>query len=148
MDEALPRPSSTLRDGIYVTESGPWWIKVSGSTVTYLDADETVYEDEGSWVSSRSASSPMRLTMGDDAIVGEVGHAQRRFLPVGEHEVPASLSGVWNSSEGASFEIDNGSVIMGVGPVRHSMPLQALGSDASCSPSRTVPGPSGSASTF
>ncbi|MBM7045860.1 serine hydrolase [Rhizobium lusitanum] len=128
MDEALPRPSSTLRDGIYVTESGPWWIKVSGSTVTYLDADETVYEDEGSWVSSRSASSPMRLTMGDDAIVGEVGHAQRRFLPVGEHEVPASLSGVWNSSEGASFEIDNGSVIMGVGPVRHSMPLQALGS--------------------
>ena len=126
--EALPRPSTALRDGTYVTESGPWWIKVAGSTVTYLDADETVYEDEGPWVSSRSASSPMRLTMQGEAIVGEVGHAERRFLPVEERAVPPSLSGVWNSSEGASFEIENGSVIMGVGPVRHRMPLQALGS--------------------
>ncbi|OCJ07232.1 serine hydrolase [Rhizobium sp. AC27/96] len=126
--EALPRTSTALRDGTYVTENGPWWIKVAGSTVTYLDADETLYEDEGSWVSSRSASSPMRLTMQGEAIVGEVGHAARRFLPVEKQAVPPSLSGVWSSSEGASFEIDNGSVIMGVGPVRHRMPLQALGS--------------------
>ncbi|MGZ9720362.1 serine hydrolase domain-containing protein [Rhizobium miluonense] len=125
--EALPRPSSALRDGTYVTESGPWWIKVAGSTVTYLDADETVYEDEGSWVSSRSPSSPMHLTMQGEDIVGEVGHAKRRFLPVKEQDVPGSLSGVWNSSEGARFEIENGSVIMGIGPVRHSMPLRALG---------------------
>lgn len=128
-DEALPHPSTALRDGIYVTESGPWWIKVAGSTVTYLDADETVYEDDGSWVSSRSASSPMRLMMRGESIVGEIGHAERRFLPVEEQAaLLPSLSGVWNSSEGASFEIVDGSVIMGVGPVRHRMPLQALGS--------------------
>lgn len=125
--EALPRPSSTLRDGIYVTESGPWWIKVAGSTVTYLDADETVYEDDESWVSSRSASSPMRLMMEGDVIIGEVGHAQRRLLPVREHQVPASLSGVWDSSEGARLEIEGGNVVMGVGPVRQRMPLRALG---------------------
>ncbi|OJY63928.1 MULTISPECIES: serine hydrolase domain-containing protein [unclassified Rhizobium] len=123
----LPRPSSALRDGTYATESGPWWIKVAGSTVTYLDADETVYEDDGPWVSSRSASSPMRLKMEGEDIVGEVGHAQRRFHPVREQEAPASLSGVWNSPEGARFEIENGSVIMGIGPVRHRMPLRALG---------------------
>jgi len=125
--ETLPRPSSALRDGTYVTENGPWWIKVAGSTVTYLDADETVYEDERSWVSSRSASSPMRLKMDGGDVVGEVGHAQRRFHPVREQEVPASLSGVWNSSEGARFEIENGCLVMGIGPVRHRMPLHALG---------------------
>lgn len=125
--EALPRPSTALRDGTYVTENGPWWIKVAGSTVTYLDADETVYEDEGSWVSSRSASSPMRLTMEGDAIVGEIGHAQRCFLPVGEQEVSASFSGVWDSPEGARLEIEGGNVVKGVGPVRQRMPLRALG---------------------
>lgn len=125
--ETLPRPSAALRDGTYVTESGPWWIKVAGSTVTYLDADETVYEDDGAWVSSRSASSPMHLTTEGDAIVGEVGHAPRRFLPVSDQEVPASLSGVWASPEGARLEIESGNVVMGVGPVRQHMPLHALG---------------------
>ncbi len=126
-DEPLPRPSTALRDGTYVTESGPWWIKVAGSTVTYLDADETVYEDEGDWVSSRSASAPMRLSMEGEAIVGEIGHARRRLLPVEKQEVPASLSGVWASPEGARFEIEDGEVVMGIGPVRHRMPLHALG---------------------
>ncbi|TXI08899.1 MAG: serine hydrolase, partial [Rhizobium sp.] len=125
--EPLPRASTTLADGTFVTESGPWWIKVAGSTVTYLDADETVYEDEGGWVSSRSASSPMRLTMEGAAIVGEIGHARRCFLPVKEQEVPASLSGTWTSPEGACFEIEDGNIVMGIGPVRHRMPLQALG---------------------
>ncbi|MFJ6323006.1 MULTISPECIES: serine hydrolase domain-containing protein [unclassified Rhizobium] len=125
--ETLPCACQALRDGTYVTESGPWWIKVAGSTVTYLDADETIYEDERVWVSSRSASSPMRLKMDGEDIVGEVGHAQRRFSPIREQDVPASLSGVWNSSEGASFKIESGNVIMGIGPVRHHMPLSALG---------------------
>jgi len=123
----LPRTSTALADGLYVTENGPWWIKVAGSTVTYLDADETVYEDESGWVSSRSASSPMRLTMDGTAIVGEVGHARRRFLPVEAQDVPASLRGAWISPEGARFEIEGSELVMGVGPVRQRIPLSALG---------------------
>lgn len=127
MGSSLPRPSDALKNGTYVTESGPWWISVSGSTVTYLDADETVYEEDGTLVSSRSASSPMRLKMEGDAIVGEIGHAPRRFLPAVDGLVPSSLVGQWVSDEGACFEIDGDSVVMGAGPVRNRMPLRALG---------------------
>ena len=41
--------------------------------------------------------------------------------------MPASLSGVWRSDEGAEFTIENDTVLMGVGPTRHAMALTALG---------------------
>ncbi len=125
---ALPDPSADLGDGFYVTETGPWWIEVKGSTCTYLDADETLYDDGDGWVSSRSASSPLRLRRDGAALVGEVGHAARRFLPAATAEpLPASLSGIWCSDEGAEFTIENGAVLMGVGPVRQTMKLTPLG---------------------
>jgi CubicO group peptidase (beta-lactamase class C family) len=124
---ALPVPSSALTDGLYVIETGPFWAEIKGSTVTWLDADDTVYEDDGEFVSSFSASSPMRLKMDGSAIVGEIGHPFRRLLPAVDTGVPASLSGRWFSSEGAFFEIGSDVVVMGVGPVRHRMPLTALG---------------------
>ncbi|MGF9694367.1 serine hydrolase domain-containing protein [Rhizobium sp. 0TCS1.26] len=123
----LPRVSTALIDGLYVTQEGPWWIKVAGSTVTYLDADETIYDDGDGWVSSRSASSPLRLRMDGDEIVGEVGHAARRFVPVRTVDVPETLSGEWISPEGARLEIAADVLTMGIGPVRHGMPLAALG---------------------
>jgi len=124
----LPAPAADLGDGFYVTETGPWWIEINGSTCTYLDADETLYDDGEGWVSSRSASAPIRLRRDGPALVGEVGHAARRFLPAATHEpVPASLSGVWLSDEGAEFTIENDTVLMGVGPTRHAMALTALG---------------------
>ncbi|MGE6741798.1 serine hydrolase domain-containing protein [Allorhizobium pseudoryzae] len=127
LDLSLPVASAALKDGLYVTETGPFWLDVKGSTVTWLDADETVYEEDGGGVSTFSASSPMRLTMDGPAVIGEIGHAARRLLPAVEAGVPASLEGHWRSGEGACFEIDGGAVVMGVGPVRHRMPLIALG---------------------
>lgn len=123
----LPKPAATLPDGLYVTENGPWWLEIKGSTSTFIDGDDTLYEDADGWVSSRSASSPMRLKLEGDAIVGEAGHAKRRFLPVGKHPVPHMLSGRWYCSEGAEFEISGASLTMGIGPTRRSMPLTALG---------------------
>ncbi|HEV7305486.1 serine hydrolase domain-containing protein [Ensifer sp.] len=125
---ALPVPVSDLGDGLYVTESGPWWIAIKGSTCTYLEADETLYDDGDGWVSSRSASSPLRLRREGSALVGEVGHAGRRFLParIGE-PVPASLSGVWRSDEGAELTIADGLLSIGIGPVRQTTALEALG---------------------
>ncbi|WP_377299170.1 serine hydrolase domain-containing protein [Rhizobium sp. SGZ-381] len=127
LDLPLPLPSALLADGLYVTETGPFWLEVKGSTLTWLDADETVYEDEGGFVSTFSASSPLRLAMEGEAIVGEIGHAARRLLPAVDTGVPASLDGQWRSEEGACFDIDGADVVMGVGPVRHRMPLAALG---------------------
>ncbi|MDE1157431.1 MAG: serine hydrolase [Neorhizobium sp.] len=125
----LPVASHALADGLYVTETGPWWIDVKGSTVTYLDADDTVYEHDGEWVSSRSASSPMLLKMDGNAIAGEIGHAPRRLLPATDGPVDPALSGAWVSPEGARFEIDGDTLVMGVGPVRHRMTLTTLGND-------------------
>ncbi|MGE7368652.1 serine hydrolase domain-containing protein [Neorhizobium sp. NPDC001467] len=127
LDLALPIASSALTEGLYVTETGPFWIEVRGSTVTWLDADDTAYEDADGYVSSFSASSPMRLKMEGDLIVGQIGHPPRRFLPAVDTGVPASLSGRWFSDEGAYFEVDGDCVVMGIGPVRHRMPLKALG---------------------
>lgn len=124
----LPTPASGIPDGLYVTEQGPWWLQIKGSVCTYLDADDTLYDDGDGWASSRSASSPMRLHLEGSALVGEAGHAARRFLPVtGEQSVEASLAGTWRSAEGAEFDVRDGEVVMGVGPVRHTMPLISLG---------------------
>lgn len=123
----LPKPTSTLPDGLYVTETGPWWLEINGSTCTFIDADDTLYDEGDGWASSRSASSPMRLRLENDALVGEAGHAPRRFMPVGKHAVPSTLSGRWSSEEGAEFAIEDGVLSMGVGPTRQSIPITALG---------------------
>lgn len=124
----LPTPATGIPDGLYVTEQGPWWLEIKGSVCTYLDADDTLYDDGDGWVSSRSASSPMRLRLEGSALVGEAGHAARRFLPVADKpSVEVSLAGTWRSAEGAQFEVRDDAVVMGVGPVRHTMPLTALG---------------------
>ncbi len=123
----LPVPSSALTDGLYATETGPFWIEVKGSSVNWLDADTAVYEDDDGYVSSFSATSPMRLKMDGTAIVGQIGYPARRFHPAVDTGVPASLSGRWFSDEGATFEIEGENLVMGVGPVRHRMPLTALG---------------------
>ncbi len=123
----LPQPTSSLPDGLYITETGPWWLEIKGSTCTFIDADDTLYDDGDGWVSSRSASSPVRLRVEGDALVGEAGHAQRRFLPVGSHDVPTALTGRWICEEGAEFSIENNMLSMGVGPTRQTMPLTALG---------------------
>jgi len=125
----LPKPSVSLPDGLYATETGPWWLEIKGSTCSFLDAEDTLYEDDDGWVSSRSASSPIRLRLDGSALTGEVGHATRQFLPVVPTvDVPATLDGRWRSDEGAEFDIVSGSVVMGIGPLRRCRPLTSLGS--------------------
>ncbi|MDO1584168.1 serine hydrolase domain-containing protein [Rhizobium oryzicola] len=126
LDLPLPTPSTALQDGLYVSESGPDWLEVKGSVVTSLDADETVYEESNGWVSSQSASQPVRLKMDGDNIIGEVGHAPRRYLPV-TPQTETMPNSQWVSPEGARFDIEDGHIVMGVGPVRHRMPLKPLG---------------------
>ncbi len=124
----LPKPAAFLPDGLYVTETGPWWLEVKGSTCSFLDAEDTLYDDGDGWVSSRSASSPVLLRLDGETLAGEVGRASRRFLPVAAaNEDLATLDGRWGSEEGAEFDIAAGALIMGTGPLRRHMPLTALG---------------------
>jgi CubicO group peptidase (beta-lactamase class C family) len=95
LDLPLPRPVSghnrwPLRHGNRTLVD-----RGQGSTVTYLDADDTVYEDDGVLVSSsRPSSSPMLLKMDGDGIVGEIGHAGGGSLPARNDGVSASLDRV------------------------------------------------------
>ena len=123
----LPIPSTVLPDGLYVTEAGPWWLEIKGSACTFIDGEDTLYDDGDGWLSSRSASSPIRLRLEGNTLVGEVGHAPRRFLPVKHHAVPTTLSGQWRADEGAEFVVADGALSMGIGPTRQTMPLTALG---------------------
>ncbi|WP_176083535.1 serine hydrolase domain-containing protein [Martelella sp. HB161492] len=124
---ALPVAGDALPDGLYVTESGPWWLEVRGAALTYLDNEDTLYRDEGDRVSTRSPTSPALLRYDGAAITGVIGHAERRFLPAHDDGVPEALSGRWLSPEGALLEVDGDAVVMGIGPVRQRMPLTALG---------------------
>lgn len=124
----LPQTNCMLRDGFYVTEDGPHWIELKHGVVSYLDAEETLYDDGNGWYLSRSASSPMRLRQTGAAIEGEAGYVQRRFLPVIPEPASAELDGHWTAGEyGAHFDIRHGVVIMGAGPARQFMPLLGLG---------------------
>ena len=37
----LPKPAASLPEGLYVTESGPWWLEIKGSASTFIDGDDT-----------------------------------------------------------------------------------------------------------
>ncbi len=64
--------------------------------------------------------------MEDDAIIGEVG--QPHAATCGDATNGNNADSYWVSPEGAQFDIEEGHVVMGVGPVRHRMPLKSLGS--------------------
>ncbi|MGV1912910.1 serine hydrolase domain-containing protein [Agrobacterium vitis] len=123
----LPRLSRAIQDGLYVEDSGPNWIEVKASSIIALDAEDAAYDDGDGWVSSRSSTSPLRLKMQGDDIIGDVGHGPRHYRPAKDHGISPSLSGTWLSSEGARFEVNGSMLTMGIGPTRQSMPLQALG---------------------
>ncbi|MBA8878873.1 serine hydrolase domain-containing protein [Phyllobacterium myrsinacearum] len=126
----LPQTNCGIPDGLYVTETGPYWIEVAGGVATYLDAEDTLYDDGDGWFSSRSASSPMRLRWTGTELEGEAGYVKHRFLPVKPEAVSAALNGHWVAAQyGARFDISDGVVMWGIGPARRSLPLTALGND-------------------
>lgn len=126
-DVHLPEPVRRLPDGLYATETGPWWIEVRGSSLTYLNNSDTLYADGEAAVTSRSPTSPALLQWDGEAITGEIGHVRRRFLPARSEAVGADLQGRWLSPEGAMIVIDGDDLIMGTGPLRRRMALTPLG---------------------
>ncbi|WP_027487621.1 serine hydrolase domain-containing protein [Allorhizobium undicola] len=123
----LPSPAARLKDGFYLEEDIASWLVVKGATAAVLDAEDALYDDGDGWVSSRSSTSPLRLTMRYDAIIGDIGHATRRFLPAFDEPLDPALYGRWESPEGASLILQDGTVTMGIGPTRRQMPLKPLG---------------------
>jgi len=87
-----------------------------------------LYDVGEDWASSLSPSSPMKLRWGGDVLQGEIGHVRREFRPVHPKPAGQEFDGQWNASlYGASLTVDNGHIIMGIGPARQVMPLEDLG---------------------
>ncbi len=130
----LPMPSAAsdrIPDGLYVSKDGPFWLEVAGSTATWIDDGGTLYEADGKAVSSRSTTSELALEWDGEALVGTIGYVPRLLLPVApttpDEDQKSGLAGIWHNEEGAFLSIENGAVVMGVGPTRQTMPLLALG---------------------
>jgi len=124
----LPEICSNIPDGLYATATGPFWIEICGGVANYLGAEDRLYDIGNGWASSLSPSSPMKLRWTGETLQGEVGHVARTFKSVCVRPAGHEFDGQWYAPlYGVSFSIDNGHIVMGVGPTRQIMPLEDLG---------------------
>lgn len=125
---ALPETTTAIPDGLYVTDTGPFWIEMRDGVANYMGSEDRLYDAGEGWASSLSPSSPIKLQWTGEALQGEVGHVKRIFLSVSAKPAGKEFDGQWSAPLwGASFTIDNGHIIMGVGPTRQIVPLEDLG---------------------
>lgn len=126
--EALPRTDCSIPDGLFASTTGACWLEMSNGVANYLDSEDTLYDDGDGWFSSRSASSPIYIRWTGAALEGQIGHAERRLVPVAVRPAGTELDGRWEANlYGAHLDVRNGHVIMGIGPTRQFMPLEDLG---------------------
>ncbi|MFQ0814228.1 serine hydrolase [Brucella anthropi] len=124
----LPETNCTISDGLYVAESGPFWLEMRNGIANWLDSEDTLYDIGDGWFSSLSPSSPVKLRWTGTELEGEIGYVPRRLKPVTTKPICRELDGHWQApSYGACFDIKDGHLIMGIGPTRRAMPLEDLG---------------------
>jgi CubicO group peptidase (beta-lactamase class C family) len=130
----LPQPAhGLLPQGLFVAESGPFWIEHAAGELTVLGgAAERLYLDENGGAVTRSAHLPVRLRGEPWGIAGEIGHVARTFGPVAtDIEFAKGWDGDWICERhGARCGIertDGGmQLTMGTGPLRVTMQLTPL----------------------
>lgn len=132
LGERPPTAGTTLADGLYAAETGPFWLEIKGGVASLLGSGETLYPGEDGWSVSLSAHFPMRLRQDGEAITGEIGHCARRFRAVSPALADAKglerAQGEWVRADyRASFAIENDRFVMGIGPTAQTAPLTALG---------------------
>ncbi|WP_319569039.1 serine hydrolase domain-containing protein [Cohaesibacter marisflavi] len=128
LDLPMPKPAPRrLPEGLYVAETGPFWLEVADGNATWLDDASGLYEEGDNKVSTRSATSQLELKWDGEALVGTVGYVPRHLVRATAETVCDQLNGLWRSDEGAFLEISNGSLTMGVGPIRQTVPLTSIG---------------------
>lgn len=132
LNRELPQKGHDLTPGLYVAANAADWLEIKGVTATWLGAGETLWRDDASGTAvSLSSTLPMQLRHESTAIVGEIGHAARRFVPVQPDQASLdNLQGRWFASEWRSeLVIEGESLMMGIGPAAIRARLQSLGND-------------------
>lgn len=122
-----------LPSGLYAMPGTPFWMEHAAGSVTWLDASDTVYPDGKGGVVNRSAHMPISLRMEGGAIVGEIGHVARRFLPVASGiAADAAWEGEWvcpaqNARFSVTVQNATARLVSGAGPLFTELPLRPLG---------------------
>lgn len=129
LNEALPQRSTAIPNGIYATVAEPYWLEVKEGNAAYLGSTETLYQGEDGYSVSLSAHIPMRLKWTGVAIEGEVGHVERRFLPItAESDCLKHVQGRWYHPQyHTAFTIRDNRILIGTGPVAQTGTLSSLG---------------------
>ena len=130
--EPAPAPD-LLPEGRFIAEDAPIWIEHKAGVISYLDAQGTLFRD-GDWAVSRAVEMPVRLRAEGGAIVGQIGHAARRFRPATGAGVRPEWAGEWVCpAQGGRFTItcDGSRAVLtsGAGPMRRSLDLLPIASD-------------------
>lgn len=119
--------------GLFAEAEGPGWLELTGPDAVFLGAQERLVAGAAGLLESRPAYLPMALRLEGGVVVGEVGYAARRFLPVPpDAAVPEGLAGLWRcAEEGAEVEVavrdGEARATLGAGPLRATVPLRPLG---------------------
>lgn len=147
----LPAPArQVLPDGLFVEEEGPVWIEHRAGTLIFMGAGAELYRGASpEEVVSLSPYLPISLRRDDDGIIGEIGHAARRFRPVpGDAALAPALAGRWRAeAQCAELAIDiaadgrEGWAAYGAGPLHRRVPLTPLGGARALMPIGAPPWP-------
>ena len=130
-----PACATLLPEGLFVTETGPFWLQHNVGQANFMGAAETLIDDGDGWAVNRSAPLPMRLRANGGDIVGEVGHVSRHFRPV-PPRAPANPSwagryvAVVDPASGYRVEIvvsiDRGQAMIHLPPLGQRLDLRPL----------------------
>lgn len=145
-----PRVSApSLPAGLYVETEGPAWLELHEGTATFMGSRDALLPGpaEGEVV-ALSPYLPMRLRHTDGSIVGDVGHAARRFQPVAsDARLAGDIAGRWRAPAlqaelSVSIAADgNATAAMGSGPLHRVVPLTPLAPDRAIMPVGALPWP-------
>jgi CubicO group peptidase (beta-lactamase class C family) len=130
LHETDPAIDARFVPGYYTPEAGPRWIEAKKSSVVFLDDEVAISADWDGRIFSRSATCPVELKRQGEALVGSIGFAPIRLMPADPSVGPPIevLEGSWEAREfGAGFDIENGNIVLGIGPQREALHLTPLG---------------------
>ena len=128
-----PSAPSILPEGRFLAEDAPVWIEHRAGQLTYLGAQERLFEAEDGWAEGHSAHLPIRLRRAGEGIEGEIGHQRRHYRRVPDGlTAPAQWAGRWVcASHHAQFDIEvaAGAARLGIGALHTMTELQPMAAD-------------------
>jgi CubicO group peptidase (beta-lactamase class C family) len=129
-----PAAPDLLPEGVFADAAGgPFWIEHAGGQLTFLGAQERLFDAGGGIAAGRSPYMAMALARAGDGIAGTINGVRRRFAPVAP-DIPAdpAWAGTWRDPIfGTVIEVavagDGARLALGVGATRRDIALQPLG---------------------